>query len=159
MEQLKAFIEKAESDNELKEKISELDAKNAAADEYVSLAAEAGFTVIAQELEEKKKQRELSEEQLEGVAGGGDENGDRCYFTPTEKQHTAPVPGKGFDITWAECKSWCVGVFYDCSCHKAMAEGEAICVNKWHQLQSGGPDLWPIRSFNHSKKKPPSYNT
>ena len=158
MEQLKAFIEKAKSDAELGEKLSALDVISAAADEYIALAAEAGFTITADDIKEKRK---LTEEELEDVAGGfgkGD-NGVLCYFTPTGKSNTVYLPDKGYEVTWVECNSWCVGFNYDCSCHKAQAEGEAICVNRWHQLSGVMEHLWPYGSFNHKKKTPPSYNT
>jgi len=161
MEQLKAFIEKAKSDKELEDKLTALHLNNAAAEEYVTLAADNGFTITADEFNERKKKRKLSEEQLEEVAGGfgkGD-NGTKCYFTPTGKTKDIPVPEKGYIVTWAECNSWCVGFAYDCSCHKINHMGEAICVNKWHQLHGGTELLWPDDQFNHRWKKPPTYNT
>ena len=71
-EQLKAFI--AKGDSNLQEKL------NAAADNdaVVAIAKEAGFSISADDL--TKAQSELSEEELEGVAGG---NG--CCKKGTEK--------------------------------------------------------------------------
>ena len=64
-EQLKAFIEKVQVDTSLQEKLK------AAADNdaVTAIAKEAGFSISADDL--KKAQSEISEEELEGVAGGG----------------------------------------------------------------------------------------
>ena len=67
-EQLKAFLEAVKADAGLQEKL------NAAADPdaVVEIAKEAGFVISADELE--RRQAEISEEELEGVAGGGGVN-------------------------------------------------------------------------------------
>jgi len=75
MEQIKLFIEKANTDSELLSKLDALGAKNAGADEVIALAAEYGFTFTAQEYEQAKarahaKTGELSEEDLDAVSGG-----------------------------------------------------------------------------------------
>ncbi len=64
-EQLKAFLEKVKADTSLQERL------NAAAgnDAVVAIAKEAGFNISADDL--KNAPSELSEEELEGVAGGG----------------------------------------------------------------------------------------
>ena len=63
-EQLKAFIEKVKADTSLQEKL-----KGAAdADAVVAIAKGAGFSFSADDI--NKAQSELSEEELEGVAGG-----------------------------------------------------------------------------------------
>ena len=61
-EQLKAFLEKVKADTSLQEQLK------AAADAVVSIAKEAGFSISVDDL--KKAQSELSDEELEGVAGG-----------------------------------------------------------------------------------------
>jgi predicted ribosomally synthesized peptide with nif11-like leader len=63
-EQLKAFMEAVKADAGLQEKL------NAAADvdAVVAIAKEAGFLISAEELQ--RSQAEISEEELEGVAGG-----------------------------------------------------------------------------------------
>ena len=63
-EQLKAFLEKVQTDTSLQEKLKAA----ANADAVVSIAKEAGFSISADDL---KKAQELSKEELEGVAGGG----------------------------------------------------------------------------------------
>ena len=70
-EQLKAFLEKVKADTSLQEKLK------AAADNdaVVAIAKEAGFSISADELgnaqsENLELEVELSEEELEGVAGG-----------------------------------------------------------------------------------------
>ena len=63
-EQLKAFLEKVKADTSLQEKLK------AAADSDVVLAItkEAGFMISTEDL--KNAQSEISEEELESVAGG-----------------------------------------------------------------------------------------
>ena len=63
-EQLKAFLEKVKADTSLQEKLK------AAADNdaVAAIAKEEGFGISADDL--KNAQSEISEEELEGVAGG-----------------------------------------------------------------------------------------
>ena len=63
-EQLKAFLEAVKADEGLQEKLKA--AGDADADAVVAIAKAAGFAISADEL----KKRELSEKELEGVAGG-----------------------------------------------------------------------------------------
>ena len=63
-EQLKAFLEKVKADTSLKETLKAA----SDADGVVEIAKEAGFMISAEDL--KNAQSELSEEELEGVAGG-----------------------------------------------------------------------------------------
>ena len=64
-EQLKAFLEAVKADADLQEQLK------AAGDTYavVAIAKAAGFVITAEEL--KRAQEEVSEEELQGVAGGG----------------------------------------------------------------------------------------
>ena len=64
-EQLKAFLEKVKGDTSLQEKLKAA----ADADAVAAIAKEAGFSISADDLT-TKAQSELSEEELEGVAGG-----------------------------------------------------------------------------------------
>ena len=63
-EQLKAFLEKVKADTSLQEKLKAA----ADSDAVLAIAKEAGFDLSADDL--KKAQSEISEEELEGVAGG-----------------------------------------------------------------------------------------
>ena len=63
-EQLKAFLEKVKGDTSLQEKLKAAADANA----VTAIAKEAGFSISANDL--TKAQSELSEEELEGVAGG-----------------------------------------------------------------------------------------
>ena len=63
-EQLKAFLEKVKGDTSLQEKLKAA----ADADAVTAIAKEAGFNVSADDL--TKAQSELSDQELEGVAGG-----------------------------------------------------------------------------------------
>ena len=82
MEQMQAFIEKARNDKDLMAKLDELGAAGASAEEIVALAAEYGFSIMAEEYwaacvaagTRKCKNGELAEEELEVVAGGGTQN-------------------------------------------------------------------------------------
>ena len=64
-EQLKAFLEKVQVDTILQEKLKAA----ANADAVTAIAKEAGFSISADDW--KNAQSELSDEELEGVAGGG----------------------------------------------------------------------------------------
>ena len=75
-EQLKAFLEKAKADTSLEEKINAA----ADADAVVAIAKAAGFVISADDL--KKSKAEVSDEELEGVAGGFGQNG---VIKPTHK--------------------------------------------------------------------------
>ena len=68
-EQLKAFLEKVKTDTSLQEKLKAAADANAVA----AIAKEAGFSISADDL--KNAQSELSEEELDGVAGGGPNGG------------------------------------------------------------------------------------
>ena len=63
-EQLKAFIEKVQGDTSLQEKLKAA----ADSDAVLAIAKDAGFSISADDL--KNAQSEVSEEELEGVAGG-----------------------------------------------------------------------------------------
>ena len=64
-EQLKAFLEKVKADTSLQEKLKAA----ADSDAVLAIAKDAGFMISADDL--TKAQSEISEEELEGVAGGG----------------------------------------------------------------------------------------
>ena len=63
-EQLKAFLEKVKADTSLQEKLKAAGDANAVA----AIAKDAGFSISADDL--KNVQSEISEEELENVAGG-----------------------------------------------------------------------------------------
>ena len=63
-EQLKAFLEKVKGDTNLQEKLKAA----ADSDAVLAIAKEAGFSISADDL--KNAQSEISDEELEGVAGG-----------------------------------------------------------------------------------------
>ena len=64
-EQLKAFLEKVKADTSLQEKLNEA----ADADAVVEIAKEAGFSITAEDIMQSSTV-ELSDEELEGAAGG-----------------------------------------------------------------------------------------
>ena len=55
MNQMTAFIEKAKSNGELMAKLDALGKNNAGTDEVISLAAEHGFTVTKEDVEEARR--------------------------------------------------------------------------------------------------------
>ena len=72
-EQLKAFLEKAKGDSNLQEKL-----KTAAdSDAVLAIAKEEGFMICADDL--NNAQSELSEKELEGVAGGNIASAIACF--------------------------------------------------------------------------------
>ena len=77
-EQLKAFLEKVKADTSLQEKLKAAADANAAS----AIAKEAGFSISADEFT-KAQPTELSDKELEGLAGGGEANAGNiigCYF-------------------------------------------------------------------------------
>ena len=81
-EQLKAFLEKAKGDSNLQEKL-----KTAAdSDAVLAIAKEEGFMICADDL--NNAQSELSEKELEGVAGGQDSD---CWSPSLPCLHTKLV--------------------------------------------------------------------
>ena len=76
-EQLKAFLEKVKADTSLQEKLKAAADANA----VTAIAQEAGFIISADDL--TKAQSELSDQELEGVAGGRIitiRNWEKCWF-------------------------------------------------------------------------------
>ena len=73
-DQLKAFIEKVKADNslQLRLKTAETDA------DWVAIAKEEGFTISVEEY--KQGTIEITEEEMEGIAGGG-----TCWIGKTKK--------------------------------------------------------------------------
>lgn len=71
-EQLKAFWEAIQADTALQQKLQGVTDPDA----IVAIAKEAGFSISAEEV--KIAQSEISEDHLEGVAGGN-VYGDKCY--------------------------------------------------------------------------------
>ena len=64
-EQLKAFLEKVKGDTSLQEKLKAAASPEAA----IEIAKEAGFSITAEDMQSSTI--ELSDEELEGAAGGG----------------------------------------------------------------------------------------
>ena len=64
-EQLSAFLEKVKSDTELQEKLKAAGSNEAA----IEIAKAAGFSITAEDMQSSTI--ELSDEELEGAAGGG----------------------------------------------------------------------------------------
>ena len=74
-EQLKAFLEKVKSDTSLQEKLKAA----ADANTVAAIAKEAGFSISADDLKNAQSTIELSDEELEGVAGGVRDTGQQVY--------------------------------------------------------------------------------
>jgi predicted ribosomally synthesized peptide with nif11-like leader len=73
-EELVEFLKKAEKDPVLQKKLKNLpEDKEKAISEGIAIAKEEGFTITRADYSAfEKEQEELSEEELDGVAGGGD---------------------------------------------------------------------------------------
>ena len=81
-EQLKAFIAKVQADKSLQEQL------NAEGAEPVAIAKAAGFSITTEDLNTYRQN--LSEEELEGVAGGGEWAGGQplCDIHYTFNKHS-----------------------------------------------------------------------
>ena len=66
-EQLKSFLEKVKADTSLQEKLKAA----ADADAVLAIAKEAGFAITAEDIQSMKSSTDISDEELEAVAGGG----------------------------------------------------------------------------------------
>ena len=84
-EQLKAFLEKVKADTSLQEKLKAASDANAVS----AIAKEAGFSISADDL--KNAQSEVSEEELEGMAGGV--GGESTAFYCSNWHHTCKAYG------------------------------------------------------------------
>ena len=85
-EQLKAFLEKVKSDTSLQEKLKAASDVDAA----LAIAKDAGFSISADDL--KNAQSKISDEELEGVAGGN------CIYQ--SMVHTSPSPYCPYKYTY-----------------------------------------------------------
>ena len=88
-EQLKAFLEKVKSDTELQEKL-----KAAASPEAgLKIAKEAGFSITSEDIQSMQSATgKVSDEELEGAAGGGQ---DQCLRDPGTVW--------SWNISWSGC--------------------------------------------------------
>ena len=78
-EQLNAFLEKVKSDAELQEKLK----ASADANAVVAIAKEAGFSITAEDIQSMQSATvELSNDELEQVAGGCQINSAKLSFPP-----------------------------------------------------------------------------
>ena len=78
-EQLNAFLEKVKSDAELQEKLK----ASADANAVVAIAKEAGFSITAEDIQSMQSATvELSDDELEQVAGGCQINSAKLSFPP-----------------------------------------------------------------------------
>ena len=78
-EQLKAFLEKVKGDTSLQEKLNGA----ADADAVVEIAKEAGFSISAEDIQSMQSATvELSDHELEQVAGGCQVNSAKLSFPP-----------------------------------------------------------------------------
>jgi len=137
MEQLKLFLERANQDNELAEKLAKL----GESDGIIALAAEQGFTVTAKDIEEFKKSEggstsrgELSEEELDKVAGGSSAN---RYCPSWCKGLTEARKACWFPFVWCDhyreikCDEDPYDVYYDVSCAMNAFPPYVLKKKKW----------------------------
>ena len=74
-EQLKAFLEKVKGDTDLQDKLKAAGSNEAA----IEIAKDAGFAITAEDIQSMPV-KELSDEELEGAAGGGCRISDRSSW-------------------------------------------------------------------------------
>ena len=87
-EQLKAFLEKVKADTSLQEKLKAAASPEAA----VEIAKEAGFAITAEDIQSMQSSTtELSDEELEGTAGGGS-RGFCSYLATASECGGCPFP-------------------------------------------------------------------
>ena len=80
-EQLSAFLEKVKADTSLQEKLKAA----SDADAVVAIAKAAGFTITTEDLNSHRQNlKNLTEDELEGVAGGGC---NLCHMTSVTETH------------------------------------------------------------------------
>ena len=78
-EQLKAFLEKVKADTSLQEKLKSTASPEAA----IEIAKEAGFSITAEDMQSMQSAMvELSDHELEQVAGGCQVNSAKLSFPP-----------------------------------------------------------------------------
>ena len=149
MEQIRAFIEKAKTDKELMAKLNTLESEKYGTAEIIALAAEYGFAVTTEEIEQAAKAsgtQELKEGELGEIAGGappGIEDNDTqpCRFTWTGKEK----PYKGEQ--WLECASSFL------ACLTCRCFGKEHCKDRWHAAHSDNLVLAPQNFANHLSKQ------
>jgi len=161
MEQLKAFLEKIDEDSELNAKFNELRMDNAGKDKVIALAAEYGFAITEEDLDNAKKDfdnriggAQLSEEELEGVAGGaGLTSFNNCWFTEGNiRSQRKTADGLRFKC----CAIVCDYLGIDrCSCYNYY--GTTNCQGYYHLVCENSYDLMPREAYNHSKKDKRDY--
>ena len=103
MDNIKAFINKAKENETLMKKLDALGEKDAGVDQIIALAAENGFIITANEIEEYKsgiladreKYGKLSEKELASVVGGG---------LPTENRYNPKICSQ-----YGKVHYYCVG--------------------------------------------------
>jgi hypothetical protein len=136
-------------------KLEEMRAKNAAAEEYIKLAAEYGVTISKEDYEQAMKQamnrnenKELNEEELDDVSGGFWGNDPSCFFV---YDSSVPLLNNGSFLR-AKCKARsCYMPFVYCNCHG----NHARCEDGWHRLDTQGVPPggtaypWPANAAKH----------
>ena len=134
MNQLQAFIEKAKNDKALMAKLNKIGADGAEVDKVVSLAAEYGFGVTAEDCLKAMetacpKTGKLAEEELEAVAGG--------VTPPTyTKNRWDPDECKKLKTTAMRCFG--MGLWCD---HYRMLDGPEFR-SYWHICKMGVYNYW-----------------
>ena len=130
MEQINLFMEKAQEDKELAAKLKEMQASKATVEEFTALATEHGFTVTKEDVEQpnRKVSGELSEEQLDEVAGGKTK---QCFFiaaSPVSRKEIRGVyTSRNFTFTKCTNAVRCNWFLESCRCN-----GTVNCQDGYH---------------------------
>ena len=130
MEQINLFMEKVQADEGLAAKLKEMQANNTTVEDFIALAAEHGFTVTKEDVEQPtcKGSGELSEEELSDAVGGS-RSSSTCYY---RSDGNGPKPQGGYACTnhikchFYKDKCFCYGT-PNCVCGSHFS-GDSPCI-------------------------------
>ena len=113
MSQMRAFIEKAENDSGLMDKLNKLGASGAGPDKVVALAAEYGFSITAEDFLKAMETvcpqaGKLTEEDLEAVAGGNGGLPTRNRWDPDECKKIKTCAMRCFGMGYLQCDHYSI---------------------------------------------------
>ena len=107
-EKMKKFYEESSQNEELKEKLMNVDQSSSA--EVIRIAGEYGYELTEEDLNQEENE-ELSLDELESVSGGGgvDINGDPCFCAICGGKAGSNGKDCGCGFLGFDVGIWCVG--------------------------------------------------
>ena len=96
---------------------------------------------MEENIKAKDKTHAVDESELEAVTGGEvSGGGTHCLFVPV---HPVEHNSKKDGVLWVKCGSICYSADTGtCTCH-----GTEYCINKWHQMEHVGGDIWSPKNI------------